>query len=70
MPVVHKEINEPPRNKTNKIACASSEDSDQPGRPPSQIRLFAVRMKNAWVLSYPYSASEDCDQTGRMPRLI
>ena len=50
--------------------CAPSEDSDQPGHPPSLIRVFAVRMKKAWVLSYPLSTSEDSDQTGRMPRLI
>ena len=38
--------------------CAPSEDSDQPGHPPSlsQIRVFAVRLKKAWVLSYPLSA--------------
>ena len=36
--------------------CASSEDSDQPGHLPSLIRVFAVRMKKAWVLSYPLSA--------------
>ena len=36
--------------------CAPSEDSDQPGHPPSLIRVFAVRMKKAWVLSYPMSA--------------
>ena len=36
--------------------CAPSEDSDQPGHPPSLIRVFAVRMKRAWVLSYPLSA--------------
>ena len=33
---------EPSRDKTNKMACAPSEDSDQPGHPPS-----------LWVLSYP-----------------
>ena len=33
---------EPPHDKTNKIACAPSEDSDQPGHPPSLIRVFAV----------------------------
>ena len=33
-----------------------SEDSDQPGNPPSLIRVFAVRMKKAWVLSYPLNA--------------
>ena len=36
--------------------CAPSEDSDQPGHPPSLIRVFAVRMKKAWVLIYPLSA--------------
>ena len=42
--------------KTNKMACAPSEDSDQPGYPPSLIRVFAVRTKKAWILSYPLSA--------------
>ena len=50
---------EPPHDKTNKMACASS-----------LIRVFTVRMKKAWVLCYPLSANEDSDQTGRMPRLI
>ena len=45
------------------MACAPSEDSDQPGHPPSLIRVFAVRMKKDWDLSYPLSAQ-------RMPRLI
>ena len=35
--------------------CASSEDSDQPGHPPTLIRVFAVRMKKPWILSYPFS---------------
>ena len=34
---------EPPHDKTNKTACAPSEDSDQPGHLPSLIRVFAVR---------------------------
>ena len=38
------------------MACAPIEDSDQPGYPPSLIRFFAVRMKKAWVLSYPLGA--------------
>ena len=33
-------IYEPPHDKTNKMACAPSEDSDQPGHPPSLIRAF------------------------------
>ena len=35
--------------------CVPSEDSDQPRHPPSMIRVFAVRMKKPWVLSYPLS---------------
>ena len=38
-----------------KNESASSEDSDQPGRPPSLIRVFAVRMKTPWVRSCPLS---------------
>ena len=49
-------VPEPPRDKTNKMACAPSEDSDKPWHPPSLIRVFAVRMKKARVLSYPLSA--------------
>ena len=47
---------EPPHDKTNKMACEPSKDSDQPGHPPSLIRVFTVRMKKTWVLSYPLSA--------------
>ena len=36
--------------------CVPSEDSDQPGHPPSLIRVLTVRMKKAWVLSYPMIA--------------
>ena len=38
-----KMIIEPHHDKTNKMACAPSEDSDQPGHPPILIRVFAVR---------------------------
>ena len=50
--------------------CAPSEDSDQPGHPPSLIRVFACTQ---WVAKDPiflHADSEDFDQTGRMPRLI
>ena len=47
---------EPPHDKTNKMACAPSEDSDQTGHPPSLIRVFAVHMKKVWDLSYSLSA--------------
>ena len=48
--------NEPPHDKTNKMAYAPSEDSDQLGHLPSLIWVFTVLMKKAWVLSYPLSA--------------
>ena len=32
-------IFEPPHDKTSKMACAPSEDSDRPGHPPSLISL-------------------------------
>ena len=51
-----KSWHEPPHDITNKLACAPSEDSDQPRHPPSLIRVFPVRTKKAWVLSYPLSA--------------
>ena len=47
---------EPRHDKTNKMICPPSEDSDQPGYPPSLIRGSAVRLKQNWVLSYPLSA--------------
>ena len=47
---------QPPHVKTKTMAYAPSEDSDQPGHLPSLIRVFAVRMKKAWVISYSLSA--------------
>ena len=47
---------EPPHDKTNKMTYVPSEDSNQPGHPPNLIRVFTVRMKKPWVLSYPLSA--------------
>ena len=44
--------------KHKKRVCAPSEHSDQPGHPPSLIRVFAVRMKKDWVLRYPLSAQQ------------
>ena len=51
---------EPAHDKTNKMACAPSEDSDQPRHAPSLIGVFAVHLKKAWVLSYPLSAKRRC----------
>ena len=53
---------EPQHYKTNKMTCAPSEDSDQPGHPPPQ-----------WVAEDPiflHADSENSDQTGWMSRLI
>ena len=53
-------------DKTNKMISVSSEDSDQPGHPPSLIIVIAVRIKKSYVLSYTLSVQ----QTGWIPRLI
>ena len=42
---------------------APREDSDMPGHPSSLIRVFAVRMKKAWVLSYPELSIERTAKT-------
>ena len=56
----------PPHDKTNKMACAPSEDSDQ---LPSLISLRCLH-EESLVLSYPLSHSKNSDQTGRTPGLI
>ena len=40
------------------------------GQRPSLIRVFPIRMKKPWVLSFPLSTSEDSDQTAQICRLI
>ena len=50
-------VNGPPQDKTNKMARVSSEDSDQPGHPPSLIRVIAVHIKKALVLTCSYTFS-------------
>ena len=47
--------------------CAPSEDWDHFVHPPSLIRVFAVRMKNALVLSYPLSALRRLIRLGGCP---
>ena len=47
---------EPPHDKTNKMVYVPSEDSDQPGHPPSLIRVFTVCIKKALFLTYLFSA--------------
>ena len=49
---------EPPHDKTNKMACAPREDSDQPGHPSSLVRVFSERsMAILLVLSWGSSFS-------------
>ena len=38
------------------MACALSEDSDQPGHLPSLSRVFAVHLKKHWALNYLLSS--------------
>ena len=35
---LQKVVNEPPHDKTNKIICASTKDSDQPGQSDQSLR--------------------------------
>ena len=58
---------EPLHDKTNKMTFAPREDSDQPGHPPSLIRVFAVCMKETWALSYPMNALQRLIKLGRCP---
>ena len=52
----HKSSNEPHREITNKMVCAPSKDSDQPGHPPSLIKVFTVSLKIDRILSFSLSA--------------
>ena len=56
--------NQPPLDKTNKMAYASSEDSDQTGHSPSLIRVIAVRSMSSKGYKLSSCAHEDSDQTG------
>ena len=57
---------QPAHDKTNKMACAPSKDSDQPGHPPSLIRVFAGTQWVAKVQSFLHADSEDSDQAGQI----
>ena len=59
---------EPLQEKTNKMICAPSKDSDQPGPVWSECSLCAL-----WLAKDPmflFADSEYSDKTGWMPRLI
>ena len=51
---------EPQHDTTNKMICAPSEDSDQPGHQPSLSRVFTVRSMG----SLGHVDSEDAGQFG------
>ena len=42
-------------DKTNRMTCTPSEDSDQPGHLPNLISL-CFWLKKVWILSYPFTA--------------
>ena len=62
--------NEPEHGKINKMACAPSEDSNQPGHPPSIIKVSLCAHWAAKDSSFLHVDSDDSSQTRRMPRLI
>ena len=68
--MLHSHHCELPHDKTNKMACVPSEDSDQPLHSPSLIRVLRCAQWVAKDPSFLQADSEDSDQTGRMPRLI
>ena len=68
--IITRPADEPPHDKANKMACAPSENSDQPGHPPSLIRAFTVRSISSLGPHVSSCGREDSDQTMQMPRLI
>ena len=55
--------------KPTKWVCAG-EDLDQPGHLLSLIRVFAVCMKKAWVLSYPLSTQRRLSSDWAHPHFV
>ena len=47
------------KQKNNKMVCTPSEDSDQPGNPPSLTRVFAMRSMGIKNPSFLRADSED-----------
>ena len=62
--------NEPQHDKNNEMTCAPSEDSGQPGHPPSLIRVIACVLWIAKDLRFVHADSESSDQSGWMSTLI
>ena len=51
-------ISKPVNGKTNRSILAGSYDSDQTGRVPSLVRVFAVRVKELFDLSHIVNAEQ------------
>ena len=60
-------VNKPPHEKTNKMACAPSEDSDEPGHPPSLIKVFAVRSMGSYGTKVSLCAQRRLIRLGGCP---
>ena len=60
---------EPTYDKTYQMACASSEDSDQPRHPPSLLSLRCALSGRLWTQAF-FMRTARTGQTVRMPRLI
>ena len=59
---------EPPHDKTNKVTVRPAKTQIRLGkRPPSLIRVFAVRMKKDWVLRNTLSAQRRLIRLGGCP---
>ena len=50
--------------------CAPSKDSDQPGHPPSLIRVFTVRLMGSWGPKLSSCVQRRLCSAGRMPRIL
>ena len=61
---------EPGHSISYNIACAPSEDSDQPAHPRRLIRVFTGESAGSKGSKRPQADTEDSDQTVQMRRLI
>ena len=60
----------PVHDKTNKMTCVPSEDSNQPGHPPSLTSVFTVHSLGPQGPKVSAGWTANTDQPGWMPRLI
>ena len=62
---LHRYLFEPKHDKTSKMICAPSEDSDQHGHPSSLTRVFAVHSVGSYKdPRFLYVDSADLDHIG------